>query len=921
MFYGFRTIRFASESELGTPYASHHVDVSSLENGNGEVYASKGNYWGNNNPYELYFYSDGYVIYRIEIPTEARRQDMVLRWGDTTGGATDINVQFSWSDNPSAVGSWTTNVSPLRGEGFTPNETEGIDIPEGNKKYLFIRFNLTYDTGEISTAYPRGINYSKEITTNREDGNNYVYYGTTAILNYFEVIYRTNTFVEIGTIAVSDGKALGADIFDKENLLESLKAISEAYNLVFFCQIDDGVMTLNCFDSYIKDRTNEFIISDTKNMRVGKKDVAIDFIQAVEAYGAGSDNDRIHTFVEYTQGVTVNNVKKFEDSEAHTIEELRESALQYIENENNDITNVSFEYYALSLSLGDRVKLIVDKKAIVSIVTEEKINATSDGIKKEYVIGVKEYPFRTLFANPFGGTFLEKPETPKNFIVTRMADGWHATWKGETEKYILRYRRSDTSPYNTHTIAGQQFVFPYTEYEKAYEFVLFAVGENGLLSDGTKTTEGYSGVNNSIESIVNGTADVGRPDQIENIRATASRDGISFYCDILSDGLRNTLGRIDCEIKASGEQWSSARKLSTTVFTGTYYFDRVRDGYPEKDEVGLWEVRAKAVNGYGFESEFYSAVAVVNADGYGTWIQESPTVFNVQSANRAVNMSWQRPVNNLGKEIYGLKYYEIQISKNGTNWYKPAVNKTGKDSESDWYNGTGQLRNDSANYTQSLPLTGQTMSMPENTTYYFRVRTVGETNTSSWSDTQTGIALATGIGDVVAKAIKTEQLANKAVTNRTIDDLAVDTDQLAIGAVVADRIASRTITAEQLSVVARNKVNSFIHESDGLTGWTTGGEIVTVGSERALKLTPPNHNFLSDPFDVQPDELLEFSFGLQCSREAEARRTLYRAYIGDTYENSHIVGQIKMEFLRGVQIPILCMIMGHQQKGFSKHIF
>ena len=202
--YGFRTIRFSSESELNVPFYSHHIDVSVLENGNGEVFAGKGHYWSENNPYELYFYSDGYVIYRIEIPTEARRQDMVLRWGDVTGGATDINVQFSWSDNPSAVGSWTTNVSPLRGEGFTPNETEGIDIPEGNKKYLFIRFNLTYDTGEISTAYPR-INYSKEITTNREDGN-YVYYGTTAILNYFEVIYRTNTFVEIGTIAVSDGK-------------------------------------------------------------------------------------------------------------------------------------------------------------------------------------------------------------------------------------------------------------------------------------------------------------------------------------------------------------------------------------------------------------------------------------------------------------------------------------------------------------------------------------------------------------------------------------------------------------------------------------------------------------------------------------------------------------------------------------------
>ena len=63
----------------------------------------------------------------------------------------------------------------------------------------------------------------------------------------------------------------------------------------------------------------------------------------------------------------------------------------------------------------------------------------------------------------------------------------------------------------------------------------------------------------------------------------------------------------------------------------------------------------------------------------------------MQSGNRSIVVGWQIPLSS-GIYIYGLRFYEIQISKDGTNWYKPETTKTGKVLETDWYNGTGQVR-------------------------------------------------------------------------------------------------------------------------------------------------------------------------------------------------------------------------------------
>ena len=428
--YGFRRIKKASLSEMQDVATSYHVKFDVLENGNGEVYADTGYYFSPSNTHELYYYSDGYVIYRMTLPEDARRQGLVLRWSDQTGTTTDVSVQFRWSNVSSDfIGTYSAEQSPLRGEGTRKNETVGVDIPESDKTYLFIRFNLKYDTGSTS-VFPKGYNYEQEITTVQGEGEeNYVYYGKTAILNAFEVIYRVDTRIEEGTISVSDTQLMQADLSNCSSLLSVLKAISEAYNLTFFVSFEENIPLLNVYNEYINDTTNQTIITDKINSTVTRKEIKTETLQAVEAFGIGSGFDRIHAFVKADDLETnIKNIGKYEGEET-SVEELITNAKAYIEKENEELSSASFEYYNMPLQVNDKVRAVINKNVYTSLITEENYSFNGDKIEKEYTIGIRKYAFSGFFTPPFSGLFLYKPETPTNLIATRMEQGWAVSWQ------------------------------------------------------------------------------------------------------------------------------------------------------------------------------------------------------------------------------------------------------------------------------------------------------------------------------------------------------------------------------------------------------------------------------------------------------------------------------------------------------------
>ena len=71
----------------------------------------------------------------------------------------------------------------------------------------------------------------------------------------------------------------------------------------------------------------------------------------------------------------------------------------------------------------------------------------------------------------------------------------------------------------------------------------------------------------------------------------------------------------------------------------------------------------------------------------------------------------------------------------------------------------GRLEYQVFQFAQSLPLTGQTLGLPENTTYFLSKNDrCNRCYVSAWSTAQTGTALATGIGDIIVNLLRKHSL-------------------------------------------------------------------------------------------------------------------------------------------------------------------
>jgi hypothetical protein len=106
---------------------------------------------------------------------------------------------------------------------------------------------------------------------------------------------------------------------------------------------------------------------------------------------------------------------------------------------------------------------------------------------------------------------------------------------------------------------------------------------------------------------------------------------------------------------------------SSTSSNFTYDFNRITDGFPEKEDISEWKIAVKGVNLYGKESEL--AEAKINISDYGTWIFGTPRNINVTATESGLDIAWNVDYD---KKMYGsLKhtvtvYYEDDVVKEYT---------------------------------------------------------------------------------------------------------------------------------------------------------------------------------------------------------------------------------------------------------------
>jgi len=335
-------------------------------------------------------------------------------------------------------------------------------------------------------------------------------------------------------------------------------------------------------------------------------------------------------------------------------------------------------------------------------------------------------------------------------------------------------------------------------------------------------------VNNALDFIINGDADM-IPEDVLSLTAVAGENGLTMTPVYTSLTLMDSV-----TFKYQIKRGSSAEWADISVRNGFYTFDRTVDGFPEKATLDTWQVRVKAVNLYGNESENWKT-ALVDSDDYGTWLVQPP-VITERTNKRSLHIHLKQPTGQ--REIYGNVRYQIQISRyddmDGATrlWYKPNLS-----SAADPYGAETNYKVDTDpapdpayviatdDFSQTVPLQGQsaTPAAPGDTVYYYRVLAFNEA----------GCAMHEVEGVSVPYYAETNQMTARATGARD-----VVLARLGDGSQHPDALTAKNIYAENLTAIAGtfSQVQGDSETSDNFwKGMDTNNPEFRVGNDHNLE--------------------------------------------------------------------------------------
>lgn len=280
-----------------------------------------------------------------------------------------------------------------------------------------------------------------------------------------------------------------------------------------------------------------------------------------------------------------------------------------------------------------------------------------------------------------------------------------------------------------------------TKYNEAYEYKLDAVSE--YTPAVIKTIGSIPTSNETIEK-------KSPPPVPDSIRCTAYKDGIKINWDAETQGVENAIDYFIVEISKENKNGITLKTANTEIF---YSFNRIKDGYPERETLLKWKIKIKSVSIQKLESSF-SKENTIDVNYYGSWTLAPPTVNNL-TTDRTVILQIQQGFRSDSLFQYGDTVYKIQIKRPDidNNWYSPSTNLNPYEAEINYKNKLNEFILTSNIYSQTLPLKGQTTNEIENTLYQFQIIATNESGNVSKPVIINATALCTSLRDIVkAKA-------------------------------------------------------------------------------------------------------------------------------------------------------------------------
>jgi hypothetical protein len=362
------------------------------------------------------------------------------------------------------------------------------------------------------------------------------------------------------------------------------------------------------------------------------------------------------------------------------------------------------------------------------------------------------------------GPDITPPAPPTELILKLRDDGKvNGSFKKSPDDDILLYtvyRKTPDMPYKTVLTLDadiNSFVDESSINGMAYTYKVLATDNSGNVS------------NPSNEASI-GTVTAERPLAPTSVSADAYEEyiAVAIVPPSLAASGRDIYVPAEYKIQISRDSGATYSDVAITANTNyDYYFNRTVDGYPEIGTLGAYRFRVYSVNIYGNVST-NAFICAVSTGNYATWVPTKPAVTG-SGTGRTLYLEWGRQL-----AAFGTVAYRIQISLNGTAWFKPNVTKDPLASEDNWReNSTANafLEITEATFYQVVPLTGQNTDLgggklsitPK--TYYYRVMAINTESgkASDWSGVVRLTAEGTSAQDILNNSVGWDKIIDGSI--------------------------------------------------------------------------------------------------------------------------------------------------------------
>lgn len=193
-----------------------------------------------------------------------------------------------------------------------------------------------------------------------------------------------------------------------------------------------------------------------------------------------------------------------------------------------------------------------------------------------------------------------------------------------------------------------------------------------------------------------------------------------------------------------------------------YYFDRDKNGYPEKSDLAQYTIRITQSNESRKNAYKDFTGNLIDTDKYGTWLLSTPIV-KAKAIGRTVSIMAEQPESNL--HTYGYCKYKVYIKKGNENYFCPDLTKDVYSDLNAYKNEEGDYLTFTSSYTQKLPLDGQDNELPVDTAYTYKIVPYNVITERDFNYVEvTVLAECTGAADIATSAITSNKLSDGCVT-------------------------------------------------------------------------------------------------------------------------------------------------------------